>query len=230
VAAKEQLFVQIASRTLVLSEDDVKRLHDKTSKRKWRRFIPFLKTTNNENDSSEGNDIPAGTTATGDKAMSGNVARSLLRLDKKKALLLNEDTISKYLICEHCHPIPGDDVLAFQDENGYVTIHKRQCPVSGRLKAMEGNNILAAVWDTHKVLFFPAVLHVEGIDRIGVLHQMTGILSQQMNLNISSLSVQTNNGIFSAEIVMEVHDLQDLRNIIRDLKKIKEIEKVVRVD
>lgn len=230
VAAKEQLFVQIASRTLVLSEDDVKRLHDKTSKRKWRRFIPFLKTTNNENDSSEGNDIPAGTTATGDKAMSGNVARSLLRLDKKKALLLNEDTISKYLICEHCHPIPGDDVLAFQDENGYVTIHKRQCPVSGRLKAMEGNNILAAVWDTHKVLFFPAVLHVEGIDRIGVLHQMTGILSQQMNLNISSLSVQTNNGIFSAEIVMEVHDLQDLRNIIRDLKKINEIEKVVRVD
>ena len=230
VAAKEQLFVQIASRTLVLSEDDVKRLHDKTSKRKWRRFIPFLKTTNNENDSSEGNDIPAGTTATGDKAMSGNVARSLLRLDKKKALLLNEDTISKYLICEHCHPIPGDDVLAFQDENGYVTIHKRQCPVSGRLKAMEGNNILAAVWDTHKVLFFPAVLRVEGIDRIGVLHQMTGILSQQMNLNISSLSVQTNNGIFSAEIVMEVHDLQDLRNIIRDLKKIKEIEKVVRVD
>lgn len=230
VAAKEQLFVQIASRTLVLSEDDVKRLHDKTSKRKWRRFIPFLKTTNNENDSSEGNDILAGTTAAGDKAMSGNVARSLLRLDKKKALLLNEDTISKYLICEHCHPIPGDDVLAFQDENGYVTIHKRQCPVSGRLKAMEGNNILAAVWDTHKVLFFPAVLHVEGIDRIGVLHQMTGILSQQMNLNISRLNVQTNSGIFSAEIVMEVHDLQDLQSIIRDLKKIKEIEKVVRTD
>ena len=59
---------------------------------------------------------------------------------------------------------------------------------------------------------------------------MTGILSQQMNLNISRLNVQTNSGIFSAEIVMEVHDLQDLQSIIRDLKKIKEVEKVVRTD
>ena len=70
---------------------------------------------------------------------------------------------------------------------------------------------MAAMWDTHKVLCFPAVLHIEGIDRVGVLHQMTGILSQQMNLNISSLNVQTNNGIFSVKIVMEVHDIQDLK-------------------
>ena len=109
-------------------------------------------------------------------------------------------------------------------------MHKRQCAVTDRLKAVDGNNIFAAVWDTHKVLYFPAVLHVEGIDRIGVLHQMTGILSQQMNLNISNLNVQTNNGIFMADIVMEVHDLQDLKDVIRDLKKIKEIDKVVRTD
>lgn len=230
VTGKEQLCVQIASRVVVLGDDDVKHLNEKTSKRKWRRFIPFLKATDDENVSSDGKSNGPGTDVAGNPVSSGGVAKSLLRLDKKKPLLLNEDTISKYLICEHCHPIPGDDVLAFQDENGYVTIHKRQCSVSSRLKAVEGNNILAAVWDTHKVLFFPAVLHVEGIDRVGVLHQMTGILSNQMNLNISSLSVQTNNGIFSADIVMEVHDLQDLKSIIRDLNKIKEIEKVVRTD
>ena len=230
VAGKEQLYGQIASRTLVLSDDVVKHLNENTAKHKWRRFIPFLKAAGNEKDHSDGNGLPSGKDGAGGTASSAGVARSLFRLDKKRPLLLNEDTISKYLICEHCHPIPGDDVLAFQDDNGYVTIHKRQCQTLGRLKAVEGNNILAAVWDTHKVLYFPAVLHVEGIDRIGVLHQMTGILSQQMNLNISRLSVQTNNGIFSADIVMEVHDLQDLRSIIRDLKKIKEIEKVVRTD
>ena len=93
---------------------------------------------------------------------------------------------------------------------------------------MDGNNILAAEWDTHKVLFFPAVLHVEGIDRVGVLYQMTGVLSHQMNLNIASLNVQTDNGIFFADIVMEVHDLQDLTDVIRDLKKISEVKKVVR--
>jgi GTP pyrophosphokinase len=154
----------------------------------------------------------------------------LLALDKKKTLLLNENTISRYLICEHCHPIPGDDVLAFQSENGYITIHKRQCSSLNKLKAVDGNNILAAQWDTHKVLYFPAVLHIEGIDRVGVLHQMTGILSQQMNLNISKLNICTNNGIFSAEIVMEVHDLQDLKDIIRDLNKINEIKKVLRTE
>ena len=210
VETREQLFAKVAARTAVLGDDTLRHLRNKSSKRRWRRFIPFLKSV----DVVEKPAQPA----------------EVSSLDKKKVLLLDEETISKYLICDHCHPIPGDDVLAFQSQEGYVTIHKRQCSLLDRLKAVEGNCILAATWDTHKVLCFPAVLHVEGIDRVGVLYQMTGILSQQMNLNISRLNVQTNNGIFSADIVMEVHDLQDLQNIIRDLKKIKEIEKVVRTD
>lgn len=230
LAGKEQLCFQIGSRALVLGDDDIKHLNEKNSRRRWRRFIPFLKASGNEHVYAEAKEEANKTEVVGSLIPPGGATKSILRLDKKKPLLLNEETISKYLICEHCHPIPGDDVLAFQNEDGYVTIHKRQCSVSNRMKAVEGNNILAAVWDTHKVLYFPAVLHVEGIDRVGVLYQMTGILSQQMNLNISSLSVQTNNGIFSADIVMEVHDLQDLKGIIRDLKKIKEIEKVIRTD
>ena len=210
VETREQLYAKVAARTAVLGDDTLRHLRNKSSKRRWRRFIPFLKST----DVVEKPAQPA----------------EVSSLDKKKVLLLDEETISKYLICDHCHPIPGDDVLAFQSQEGYVTIHKRQCSLLDRLKAVEGNNILAATWDTHKVLCFPAVLHVEGIDRVGVLYQMTGILSQQMNLNISRLNVQTDNGIFTADIVMEVHDLQDLQSIIRDLKKIKEIEKVVRTD
>lgn len=230
LAGKEQLCFQIGSRALVLGDDDIKHLNEKSSRRRWRRFIPFLKASGNEQVYAGAKEEANKTEVVGSLIPPGGATKTILRLDKKKPLLLNEETISKYLICEHCHPIPGDDVLAFQDEDGYVTIHKRQCSVSNRMKAVEGNNILAAVWDTHKVLYFPAVLHVEGIDRVGVLYQMTGILSQQMNLNISNLSVQTNNGIFSADIVMEVHDLQDLKGIIRDLKKIKEIEKVIRTD
>lgn len=204
----------------------MRHLKSKPSKRRWRRFIPFLKST------PENEEVIHNQEALAEEGIqdSGQKVKAFFSLDKKKSLILNEDTISRYLICEHCHPIPGDDVLAFQSGNAYVTIHKRQCSLLDKLKAVEGNSILAAQWDTHKVLYFPAVLHIEGIDRVGVLHQMTGILSQQMNLNISSLNVQTNNGIFSAEIVMEVHDLQDLNDIIRDLKKIKEIEKVVRTN
>ena len=226
VSARELLYEQIASRTIVLGDNDVRHLKSKSSKRRWRRFIPFLKDYSEENVAG----LEQNTSADNKQNEALQKSMPLLSLDKKKALLINEDTISRYLICEHCHPIPGDDVLAFQSENGYVTIHKRQCSSLSKLKAVDGNNILAAQWDTHKVLYFPAVLHVEGIDRVGVLHQMTGVLSQQMNLNISKLNVCTNNGIFSAEIVMEVHDLQDLKDVIRDLNKINEIKKVMRTE
>lgn len=217
--AREQLYINIASHAIVLGDDDVRHITDKGRSRKWRRFIPFLKDKPNKAIlASEGN--------VANKAIINPVEKQIL--DRHKPILLNEETISRYLICEHCRPIPGDEVLAFQGEDGYVTIHKRGCSVADRLKAIEGNSIYAAQWDTHKVLYFPAVLHIEGIDRVGVLYQMTGILSQQMNINISSLNINTNSGIFSADIVMEVHDLQDLKDIMHDFKKIKEIQKVVR--
>lgn len=230
VTTRDQLCHAIASHTIVLGDDDVQQLNRRRTKSRWRRFIPFLK-----GDASEAEAVapkPAEGRVKDALPMAGGKREpeSLPVLDKKNPVLIDEDTISRYLICEHCHPIPGDDILAYQDADGYVTIHKRQCAAVERIKAIDGNGILAATWDTHKVLYFHAVLHVDGIDRVGVLHQMTGILSQQMNVNISSLNVQTEQGIFSADIGMEVHDLQDLRDIMKDLKKIREIEKVVRTD
>ena len=227
-ATRDQLYLQVATHSVILGDDAARHLKDKSPKRIWRRFIPFLKNKSVTDEAIYERELQeAGKQSPEPAANKGNI-RSLLSLDKKKPLLLNEETISRYLICERCQPIPGDDVLAFQDVDGYVTIHKRQCSICSRLKAIEGNNILAATWDTHKVLYFPVVLHIDGIDRVGVLHQITGILSQQMNLNISNLNVQTNNGIFSADLAMQVHDLQDLQDIIRGLKRIKGIEKVVR--
>jgi GTP pyrophosphokinase len=218
-SAREQLYINIASHAIVLGDDDVRHITDKGKSHKWRRFIPFLKDkTKNYAQANEGNGAQ--------NPLSNAVDKQTL--DRHNPILLNEETISRYLICDKCRPIPGDEVLAFQSEDGYVTIHKRGCSVADRLKAIEGNSIYAAQWDTHKVLYFPAVLHIEGIDRVGVLYQMTAILSQQMNINISNVNINTNGGIFLADIVMEVHDLQDLRDIMRDFKKIKEIEKVVR--
>ncbi|MCM1372667.1 MAG: RelA/SpoT family protein [Bacteroides sp.] len=230
VSTHEQLYHAIASRTIVLGDEDVQQLSKRRAKGKWRRFIPFLKAGSPDAVAVTSGQDAAPATAAQQPALQEHAPASIPLLDKKKPLLVNEDTISRYLICEHCRPIPGDDILAYQDSKGYVTIHKRQCAGVERTKAIDGNNILAATWDTHKVLYFHAVLHVDGIDRVGVLHQMTGILSQQMNVNISSICVQTNQGIFAADIGMEVHDLKDLNEIIRDLKKIKEIEKVVRTN
>ncbi len=228
VSTREQLYYNIASNIITLSDDDVRHLSNRRARGRWRRFIPFL---GSEKHKTAGGTLPDSPLIAANPSLKQEyIPASLPQLDKKKPLLVNEDTISRYLICDHCRPIPGDEILARQDEKGYVTIHKRQCPVAARLKAIDGNSILAASWDTHKELYFPAVLHVDGIDRVGVLHQITGILSQQMNVNITSIKIQTNQGIFEADIAMQVHDLEDLTTIIRDLKKIKEIEKVVRTD
>lgn len=217
---REKLYNMVA--TGALSLDDAL-LRAATKRRgKWRRYIPFLK-------SDAELAVTEAVGAVSPEGTGGSVSVQP-KIDRRKTLLLNDETLGRYLICDECHPIPGDDVLAFQDADGRITIHKRQCATALKLKAALGNNILAAEWGTHKLMLFPATIHVEGIDRTGVMHSMTGVLSQQYNLNIRGLNVVTNNGIFTADIMIEVHDVQNIKDIIRDLKKIKDIDKVTRVN
>ena len=121
------------------------------------------------------------------------------------------------------------DVLGYFDAAGRITIHKRQCPEANRLKTADGNHILAAQWDTHKRLFFPATIRIEGIDHVGVVLNIATILSQQLNVNIHRLTIEARDGIFQGEINLQVHDVEDVRTICRNLKKIKEIKVVSRI-
>lgn len=229
VETREQLYQQIAIRAIVPGEEDVRHLKDKSIGRRLRRLIPFLKDGKADRSATGTQEkmsvLPKETEVS---ALPVRKDRNIPLADSRKQIVLNEETIPECIICDHCHPIPGDDVLAFRDEGGTITVHKRQCSLMSPLKAVKGNNILAAVWDVHKQLYFPVSLHVDGIDRPGVLLRMTEILSRQMKLNISSLSARTRDGIFEADIDMAVHDIQDLKTVIADLKKLPEVEKVVR--
>ena len=119
-------------------------------------------------------------------------------------------------------------MLGYIDHDQHIVIHKRQCDIAKRLKVSDGNQILSAKWDTHGGLSFPATLHIVGFDRVGVLHQITGILSGQLNVNMHSLHIETSDGLFTADINFDVHDVRDIQAIIHDLKKIEEIEEVKR--
>ena len=207
---REELLTAIGERRISLGAADSDALKGKAEgKAGWSKYIPFLKKKKDEENIGDNENTP-------------------LHIDRKKTLILSEETIGKYAICDCCHPIPGDDVLAHFDGNTLITIHKRQCPIASKLKASDGNHILAAEWDTHKQLSFPANLHLSGIDRVGVLHRITAVLSQQLNVNMTRLNVETHDGIFQAEIQLGVHDIEDVQAICRDLKKIKEIEEVRR--
>ncbi len=216
LATREELLSAIGSQTITLGDADLNALNEMTKKkRKWKKYLKIFKRHREEVEI-----VPQG------EEEKTTVAP--LQIDKKKPLILNEETIGRYIICDCCHPIPGDDVLGYIDENQHIIIHKRQCDIAKRLKANDGNQILAANWDTHGKLSFPATLHIVGFDRVGVLHQMTGILSQQLNVNIHSLHIETSDGLFTAEINLGVHDVRDIQAICHDLKKIEEIEEVNR--
>ena len=210
--SREDLLVAIGEKRVNLGDNDEAVVLNKTPNKKgWGRYLTIFKR---HNANTSETDTPV------------NVAP--LKIDKKKPLILNEETIGHYIICQTCHPIPGDDVLGYFDGISSITIHKRQCEVASKLKASDGNHILAAKWDTHKQISFPAIIHLNGIDHIGVLHQITGVLSQQLNVDIHQLNINAQDGIFTAEIQLGVHDVSDIRSICKNLKKIKEIEEVKR--
>ena len=216
LATREELLSAIGAQTIVLGDADLGALNERVRKgRKWKKYLPFFKHHPEETEET----VPEEGETQQDNT---------LKIDRKKPLILNEETISRYIICDCCHPIPGDDVLGYLDDEQHIIIHKRQCDVAKRLKASDGNHILSAQWDTHGGLSFPATLHIVGFDRVGVLHKITGVLSQQLNINMHSLHIETNDGLFTADINLGVHDVRDLRTIFQDLKKIEEIEDVKR--
>ena len=207
---REQLYSAIGMGRIVPGEIDLEHLRDKKDEKNWSRYLKFFKRKNGENEQKS---TPAKVT----------------KIDRKKPIILNEETIGHCIMGECCHPIPGDDVLGYFDANNQITIHKRQCPIANKLKTTDGNHILAAKWDTHKRMFFPATIHIEGIDNIGVVHQIADILSERLSVNMRKFTIETHDGIFQGEINLEVHDVEDVRSICRNLKKINEIKLVTRI-
>ncbi len=153
------------------------------------------------------------------------------KLDSKKTLTLAEDKSGiTYRIADCCLPIPGDDILGFMEEDGMLVVHKRQCPVAMKLKSNYGERIISAVWETHKMLSFPATIEVKGADRVGVLCEIIRTITEEHAMNISKMNVDTKDGMFELYVTVYVHDVEDVNNLCMDLMKNKTINSVNRVE
>ena len=154
-------------------------------------------------------------------------------INKKNEFLLQEDidqgTIS-FNIAECCSPIPGDSVVAFIEDDGTVTIHKKSCPVAGNLASKEGHRIVSAKWSKHFMMSYLARISLEGIDRVGVLSDLTRVISLVLGVNMRKLHIETHDEIFEGQIDLYVHSTDDLDRLIAALAKVKGIERVKRVD
>lgn len=220
---KEKLFLALGQKMLVLGDDDRNILKEKGSNTNWKKHLfPFGSTIGSIIKQNKGK--KESTAKEEEKKTEDN------NIDRKNPIKLTEETIEKnYIIADCCKPIPGDDVLGYIDEKNRIIIHKRQCPVAVKLKSSHGNRILAANWDTQKTLFFPVNILVKGIDNIGVLNQITQVISQQLNVNIHKLSIEGNDGIFDGKIQLYVHDVNDVKTICNNIKKINEVKSVSRI-
>ena len=149
--------------------------------------------------------------------------------NRKKPIFITDENIGQFIFPDCCHPIPGDDALGFIDGMNHIEIHKRSCPVAAKLKAGFGNRILDAKWDMHKRLFFDATIEIKGIDRIGMLNEVTQIISEELNVNIHKITLSSEESIFYGSLELRIHDRDDVKNIIEKLKKINGLQEITQI-
>ena len=216
VRRREDFFQALGIKTILLGEKDIDELQGKNSGNKhgWRKLVPFLgrgNATKKDNDQQQ------------------ELFTVPEKFNRKKPIFITDDNIRQYKFKPCCHPIPGDDILGFIDGKHQIEIHKRACPVAAKLKASFGNRILDAKWDMHKRLFFDATIRLQGIDRVGMLLDIAQVISSQMNVNMHKLTIGTNEGVFDGTIEMRVHDREDVKQIIDQLKKIDGLQDVTQI-
>jgi GTP pyrophosphokinase len=149
--------------------------------------------------------------------------------NRRQPVYISEDTIGKLKFLSCCHPIPGDDVLGYIDNSNQIAIHKRACPIAARLKSSFGNRILDAKWDMHKQLFFDATIEIRGIDRKGMLYDVSQIISDKMDINMKRITVSSDQGIFDGTIELHVHDRDEVKIIGDNLKTIDGLQEVQQI-
>ncbi len=202
IPLKEELYFRIGRR-LIRLDNLHKILSDKTSN-KWVRYwrLSFGK--------------PSKKTAINKNA-------------KQTEMVISDSTDHEdYHIATCCNPIPGDDVVGYMDENNRLTLHSRKCPVAIRLMSSQGNRIVSASWESHKILSFLALINLSGIDQIGIVSKITKVISDDQNVNMRSIHFESHDGIFEGAIYLYIHNTEDLNNLIFNISAIKGVHNVTR--
>ena len=211
-----EFFQALGEKVAILGEKDIDRLSGKKKEEEtggWRKYVPFMGKKKQEEESEQPKSkqelfvVPD-------------------KFNRKMPIFISEENINQYKFPGCCHPIPGDDALGYINNKKQIEIHKRACPVAAKLKTSFGNKILDIKWDMHKVLYFEATIRLSGIDRVGMLNEITQIISSQMSVNIHKIIITCEDGIFDGSIELKVHDRDDVKKIIDNLKHIPDLKEL----
>ncbi|MBY5952718.1 MULTISPECIES: RelA/SpoT family protein [Algoriphagus] len=146
-------------------------------------------------------------------------------------LLIGEDMdVVDYILAKCCNPIPGDDVFGFVTVNEGIKIHRTSCPNALELLSNHGNRVIKARWTSQKEIAFLAGLHIVGTDRVGLINDVTKVISSELKVNMRSITVDSDAGIFEGTIKLYVHSTEHLETLVKNLKEVEGIIKVTRFD
>lgn len=213
---KDELYSKIGLGLITL--DDLEKVLRKKTKNKWIRYweLQFGKSSEQEEEEPV-EEQPA----------------KQEQFDYKLPLILHEnidDTDTHYTLAKCCSPIPGDDVIGHRNLNEKIIIHRSKCPNAIKLMSREGNRIVSAKWTAHKILSFLARIRIMGIDKIGMINEITNVISKELSVNMRTVNIEVHDGIFDGSLDLYVHSTKDLNNLIMNLIKIKGVDSVKRIE
>ena len=215
---KDELYTKIA--TGVVKLDDLDKILRKNNENKWVKYwkLQFFSSTEENEDA--------------DDLQDETPVEKKPAIDKKKDYLLkdNIDKTLTYQVADCCNPIPGDAIVGFVDENNNVIIHKKICPKAISMATVQGEKIINAKWTKHTFLSFLVRMSIRGIDRMGIVNDITKYITLDLSVNIRKIHFETHDGIFDGYIDLYVHDAQDLEMIMKRILEIKGVESVTRTD
>jgi GTP diphosphokinase / guanosine-3',5'-bis(diphosphate) 3'-diphosphatase len=154
-----------------------------------------------------------------------------VKIDANDTLLIGEDLQKiDYKLSSCCNPIPGDDVFGFVTVGEGIKIHRTNCPNATKLMSNYGYRIVKARWNSQKELAFLTGLQITGIDDVGLINKITTVISGDFKVNMRSITVDTDDGIFEGSIMVYVNNTIHLDNLINKLKEVAGVTSVTRFD
>ena len=214
VTSREELYYQLGNQEIVLNDYVVKTLKKQSST--TQRLLEKIWRRNKEREDAQQREE--------------EVKAKIASINRKETYVLkyDDDGESNFKFSDCCNPIPGDEVLGFIDDNGDVVVHSLDCPRANALKASFGPRILSTRWDVSGGTFL-AHIHIEGIDRHGILHELISLISTHLSLNIRSLDIKAEKEVFFCDLSLLVCDVDGVNDLCSKIKKISGVQKVARV-
>jgi GTP pyrophosphokinase len=159
------------------------------------------------------------------------IANTPAKIDKKTPYILLEDPEQlNYSLARCCNPIPGDDVVGYLSAEDHVIIHKRNCPEALKMMSQQGDSIITAEWTKFKKLSYLSRIKLTGFDRVGIVSEISTIISKQNNINMRTVHFDAHDGIFEGDLYLYIHNVQDLTELISRLMKIKGMDNIERIE